>query len=169
MKKILLQSLVVIVGFVMGGTAGGYLTFQRYAREYALVRAFAWTGIFDAVSVGQYDKNSSDAKQELVSTLGLFTQGVRSSKIDPIMKNALRMNCGLIEARVSVLENEAGNVDRAKSYMSKAQEDLKAVGWRDLSETNILQVVKRQPVSPCGMGSQSAAKTTASTIQKPCG
>ena len=85
------------------------------------------------------------------------------------MKNALRMKCGLIEARLSVLANEGANTDRAKSYMSKAQEDLKAVGWRDLSETNILQVVKRQPVSPCGMGSQSAAKTIASTLHKPCG
>jgi hypothetical protein len=85
------------------------------------------------------------------------------------MKKALRMNCGLIEARLSVLENEAGNVDRAKSYLSKAQEDLKAVGWVDPSEANILQAVKRQPVSPCGMSSQSAAKTIASTPQKPCG
>ena len=79
------------------------------------------------------------------------------------------MNCGLIEARLSVLENEGGNADRAKSYMSKAQEDLKTVGWVDRSEANILQAVKRRPVSPCGVGSQSTAKTIASTNQEPCG
>jgi hypothetical protein len=169
MRKILLQSVVVIVGIVMGGATAGYLTFHRYSQKYAMVRYFAWAGIFDAVSEGQYDKNSSDAKQELLSTLDLYTKGVQSSNIDPTMKNALRMNCGLIEARVSVLENEAGNVDRAKSYMSKAQEDLKAVGWLDRSEANILQVVKRQPVSPCGSASQSTAKTITSTNQKPCG
>jgi hypothetical protein len=44
------------------------------------------------------------------------------------MKKALRMNCGLLEARLSVLENESGNVDEAKSYLVRAQEDLKAVG-----------------------------------------
>jgi hypothetical protein len=169
MKKLFLQAALVIVGIVVGGTAGGYLTFHRYARDYALVRAFAWTGIFDAVSVNQYNENSKDAKQELLSTLGLYTQGVRSSAIDPTMKNALRMNCGLLEARLSVIENESGNVEGAKSYLAKAQEDLKSVGWVDHSEANILQAVKRQPVSPCGPAPQNAAKTSASTTQKPCG
>lgn len=169
MKKILLQSLVVIAGFVMGGAAGGYLTFDRYTREYSIVRYFAWAGIFAAVSENQYDKNSGDAKQELVNTLDLYTRGVQSANIDPTLKKALCMIRGLIEARLSVLENEAGNVDLAKSYMSKAQEDLKAVGWIDHSEATILQAVKRQPASPCGIASQSTAKTIASTTQKPCG
>ena len=169
MKKILLQSIVVIVGFVAGSVAGGYLTFYRYARDYAVVRAFAWTEIFDAVSVNQYNQNSKDAKQELAHALDFYTQGVKSSAVDPPMKNVLRMNCGLIEARLSVLEKEAGNIDRAKSYLSKAQEDLAAVGWVDHSEATILQAVKRQPVSPCGTSSQNAAKTNTSTTEKPCG
>ncbi len=79
------------------------------------------------------------------------------------------MNRGLIEARLSVLENEAGNVDQAKSYLSKAQEDLAAVGWVDHSEAIILQAVKRQPVSPCGASPQNTAKANASATQKPCG
>jgi hypothetical protein len=169
MKKIFLQSIVVIVGIAMGGAVGGYLTFHRYARKYAMVRAFAWTGVFEAVSENRYDLNSSNAKRDLLYTLDAYRQGVQSSNIDPVMSKALRIKCGLIEARLSVLENEAGNFDRGKSYMSKAQEDLKAVGWVDPSETNILQIVKRQPVSPCGMSSQSAAKTIASVPQKPCG
>jgi hypothetical protein len=169
MKKVLLRSIVVIVGIILGGAAGGYLTFHRYARDYAIVRAFAWAGIFVAVSENQYDQNSSDAKQDLFNTLNLYTQGVQSSSIDPTMNKALRMKRGLIEARLSVLENEAGSIDLAKSYLSKAQEDLKAVGWVDHSEASILQAVKRQPVPPCGTAQQSAAKTNASVPQKPCG
>jgi hypothetical protein len=169
MKRILLRSVMVILGIVLGGAAGGYLTFHRYARDYALVRAFAWAGIFNTVSLNQYDENSKDAKQELLSTLSLYTQGVKSSAVGPPMKNALRMNCGLLEARLSILENESGNVGGAKSYLAKAQEDLKAVGWVDRSDANILRAVKRQPVSPCGMTSQSTAKTTALATQKPCG
>jgi hypothetical protein len=169
MKRILLQLVVLIVGIVIGAAAGGYLTFHRYARDYALVRAFAWVGIFSAVSVNQYDLNASDAKQELLSTLSLYAQGVKSSSIDATMKNAFRMNCGLIEARLSVLESEAGNVDRARSYLSNAEEDLKVVGWVDHSEANILQAVTRQPVSPCGTTPQSVAKTGSTTTQKPCG
>jgi len=169
MKKILLQSVVMIVGIVTGGATGGYLTFHRYSQKYAIVRYFAWAGIFVAVAENQYDKNSSDAKQDLLNTLDLYAKGVQSSNIDSTLKKALCMKRGLIEARISVLENEAGNVDRAKSYMSKAQEDLNAVGWVDRSEANILQAVKREPVSPCGVASQSTAETTASTNQKPCG
>jgi len=169
MKKLFLQASLVVVGFFVGGTVGGYLTFHRYARDYALVRAFAWTGIFNAVSVNQYNEGSKDAKQELFSTLTLYTQGVRSSAIDPTMKKALRMNCGLLEARLSVLENESGNVDGAKSYLARAQEDLDAAGWVDLSERNILQAVERQPVSPCGSAPRNAAETSASPNQKQCG
>ena len=168
MKKILLHSIAFIVGIAVGCASGGYLTFHRYARDYAMVRAFAWSGISAAVSEGQYDKSASDAKQDLLYTLNYHTQGVQSSNIDPVMKNALSMKCGLIEARLSVLENEAGNTGQAKSYMSKAQEDLKSVGWVDPSEVNILQAVKRQPVLPCGMSSQNAAKAIASPPQRPC-
>ncbi len=83
MKKVLLRSIAVIFGIVMGCAAGGYMTFHRYARDYAMVRAFAWSGISAAVSEGQYDKNSSDAKQDLLYTLNYYTQGVQSSKIRP--------------------------------------------------------------------------------------
>jgi hypothetical protein len=169
MKKLFLRATVVIVGIVIGGAAGGYLTFHRYAREYAIVRVFAWTGIFSAVSLNQYDKNTSEAKGELLYSLDFYSQGVESSAIDPTLRNALRMNRGLTEARLSVLESEAGNVEPAKSYLSKAQEDLKAVGWVDISETNILKTVKRQPIPPCGATPQNVAKTSASALQKPCG
>jgi hypothetical protein len=169
MKKILLRSVLVIIGIVTGSITGGCLTFYRYSQKYAMVRYFAWAGIDFAVSENQYDKNSSDAKQELLSTLDLYTKGVKSSHIDPNLKKALCMKRGLIEARLSVLENETGNADRAKSYLSEAQEDLKAIGWVDLSEANILQAVKRQPVSPCGIASQSTAKTIAPATQRPCG
>jgi hypothetical protein len=169
MRKILLQSVVVIFGFVTGSVAGGYLTFHRYSQKYAIVHYFAFAAIFDSVSVNGYNENTAEAKAELIHTLDLWKQGVISSAIDPPMKNVLRMNCGLIEARLSVLENEAGNVAQAKSYLSRAQEDLTAVGWVDHSEATILQAVKRQPVSPCWASPENAAKTNASASQKPCG
>jgi hypothetical protein len=167
MKQFFLQATVVIVGIVIGGATGGYLTFHRYARDFAVVRAFAWTGIVSAVSVNQYDMNTSDAKAELLYSLDFYSQGVGSSAIDATMKNALRMNRGLTAARLSVLENEAGNVDLSKTYLAKAQEDLKATGWIDYSESNILQAVKRKTVVPCGSAPQNAAKTN--TTSEPCG
>jgi hypothetical protein len=159
MKKLLFRSILVIIGILIGGAVGGYVIFHRYARDYALVRAFAMAGIFDAVSKNEYEKNTTDAKRELIFQFNIWTDGIESSAADPIMKNALRMNRGLTEARLSILENEAGNPEHAKSYLSKAQEDLKAAGWVDHSEANIVQIVKRQPVPPCD----------ATGLQKPCG
>lgn len=159
----------MIIGFVTGGATGGYLTFHRYSQKYAMVRYFAWAAIFGAVSENSYDENSADSKQELLNARNLYTKGVQSSHVDPTLKKVLCTKRGLSEARLSVLENEGGNADRAKSYLSKAQEDLKAVGWVDPSEANILQAVKRQPVTPCGAASQRTAKTIAPATQKPCG
>jgi hypothetical protein len=85
------------------------------------------------------------------------------------MRNALRMYRGEFEAQLSILEREAGNVDQAAPYMSKAQEDLKAVGWIDYSEANILRTFSRQPVPPCGNSLRSATAQTASRPAKPCG
>jgi hypothetical protein len=78
MKRLFIQAIVVLVGIVIGAGAGGYLTFHRYARDYAIVRAFAWVGIFSAVSVNQYDANTGDAKRELVYSLDFYSQGVAS-------------------------------------------------------------------------------------------
>jgi hypothetical protein len=167
MMKLLLRSAVVLVGIVVGCFAGGYLTFHKYARDYQTVRAFAWAGIFSAVSVNQYDQNSSDAKKELQTLLDFFKRTANSTTIDTNMRNAFLMNCGLIEARLSVLENEAGNVELSKTYLSKAQEDLKTIGWVDHSEPNILQAVKRKQVVPCGTVPQNTAKTN--TDSKHCG
>jgi hypothetical protein len=167
MTRILFQAAVVLFGIVVGCATGGYLTFHRYARDYQIVRAFAWTGIFSAVSENQYDQNTTDAKKELQVLLDIFKQETNSTAIDGMMRNAFLMNGGLVEARLSVLEKEAGNVELSKTYLSKAQEDLKAAGWIDYSESNILQAVKRKPVVPCGTAPQTTAKTN--TTSKPCG
>lgn len=169
MKKLVLKAIAVIVGMVIGCATGGYLTFHRYARDNKIVRAFTWIGIVSGGSLNQYNDNTSDAKKELLLSLNIYSQGVESSAVEPTMKKALRMNRGLTEARLSVLESEAGNVDRAKSYLSKAQDDLKAVGWTDYSEGNILQAVQRRPVPPCNAAPQNAQKESTLTTQKPCG
>ena len=168
MRKIILQSLLVIVGIVAGGATGGFLAFLEYSQKYTTVRYFAWAAIFGGVSENEYDNNSRDARQELLNTVDLFTKGVQSPHLDPTIKKALCMKRGLIEARLSIIENEDGNTDRATSYLSEAQEDLKAAGWADRSEATVLHVARRQPLPPCAVP-QSPAKTVAPTTQNPCG
>ena len=125
MKKLLLRSILVIVGILIGGAVGGYVIFHRYARDYALVRAFAMAGIFSAVSKNEYEKNTSDAKRELIVQLKIWTDGIDSSATDPIMKNALRMNRGLTEARLSILENEAGDPEQQNPTCRRPEKILR--------------------------------------------
>jgi len=167
MKTLILRTVAVIGGLFIGGVAGGYAYIQRYDRNHPLEHAFAMTGIVSAVSENEYDKDSSDAKGALLTSLNIYSSAVTSSRIDQSAKNAFRMKRGLTEARLSVIENEAGNVSQAKAYLTRAQGDLRAVGWVDTSDANILQVVKRMPPAPCGSTPQNAAGATG--LQKPCG
>ena len=167
MIKFLLRIALVIVGFAVGAIAGGYLTFYLYDKNHPGVRAFAMTGMFAAVSEGEYDRKGSDAKIELLTLIEAYSSALNSSAISKPVKNAFLFNRGLTEARLSVIHSEEGNSDQAKTYLSKAGVDLKAVGWVDVSDTIILRAAKRQ--LPCAAASQTVAKASSATLQKPCG
>lgn len=148
--KILLHLVAVILGLAIGIAAGGYFAYARYSTQFALVRNFAASAPGAAGSLDKFNKKSDNAKQDLLKTLAQYEAAGQLPDVDPNVRNALRMNCGLIEARVSVLEDEGGNAARSKAYMLKAQSDLRSAGWADISEESILQVVKRQPATPGG-------------------
>jgi hypothetical protein len=166
MKRIVLNSIAVFIGLLVGIGSGAYVTFARYNRDYRVVRAFSWARIGFGVSENEFGSQTSGAREALMNTLYLFEQDSESPKVDPEMRKAMRMDCGRFEAQLSVLEREGGNADQARLYMSKAQADLKAVGWTDYSEDKILRTFPRQP-SPCANSSNNAAQKT--TTQKPCG
>lgn len=147
MKKIVLNLIAAIAGIAIGAAASGYLVFLRYAKQDAVVRVFASSSISNAVSQQEFDKKSDDAKKDLLSTLAIYQGAGQTPGIELGVQKALRMNCGLMEARLSILEDEGANSARSKAYMLKAQSDLKSVGWTDISEETILDVVKRKPAS----------------------
>lgn len=166
MKRLVVRVIVVLAGFLVGGGLGGYFTYARFSQHYAVIRSFNWLQIGLSVSENEFGSNSVDAKKIMNNTLYLYDRAVQSSTIDPSMKSALRMHRGEIEAQLSVLEREAGDQDQASSYMSKAQADMKDVGWMDYSEGNILKAFPRQ-LSPCARFSRSTA--TNDGAKKPCG
>ena len=169
MKSFFLKSMIVLIGIFAGGGLGAYLTFTKYAQQYAVVRAFAWLQLSLAASENEFDSNSINAKNALLNTLYFYERGVQSPKLDSNLKNALRMNRGRLETQLSVLEKEAGNADQAKLDMSEAQKEMKAVGWIDTSEENILQTFERQAITPCVDSAQSPTKPSTSLNDKPCG
>lgn len=159
---------MVLFGYLASCGLSGYLTFTNYAQHYVVVRAFAWLSISSAVSESDFDLHSTNAKKNLLNTLYFYERGVQSPAVDPALKTALRMNVGRTEAQLSILEEETGHADEARSYMSEAQKGLKAVGWIDTSEENILRTFKRQTISPCASSSQSSTKKPTSGTNQPC-
>lgn len=166
MKRFVLTLIVVLAGFLVGGGLGVYFTYVRFSQHYALIRGFEWLDMGLAVSENEFGSNSIDAQKVMTNTLYLYDQAVQSSTMDPSMKSAVRMHRGEIEAQLSVLEREAGDRDQASSYMSKAQADMKDVGWIDYSEGNISKAFPRQ-LSPCASSSRSTATNVGA--KKPCG
>ena len=139
----ILRILGLILGLAIGAAAGGYFTYARYAGQFQMVRTFASIGTSSASSVDEFNQKSDNAKKDLLATLSLYEGAGETRNIESGVRKALRMNCGLIEARLSVLEDKAGNSARAQAYMLKAQSDLKSVGWTDPSEEIILQAIKK--------------------------
>lgn len=141
--KIILRILGMILGLAIGAAAGGYFTYARYAGQFELVRTFATIATSSATSLDEFNQESDNAKKDLLATLSLYEGAGETPNVEVGVRKALRMNSGLIEARLSVLEEKDGNTARSKAYMLKAQDDLKSVGWADLSDETVLQAIKK--------------------------
>jgi hypothetical protein len=141
--KIILRILGLVLGLAIGAAAGGYFTYARYAGQFSLVRAFASIATSSASAVDEFNQKSDNAKKDLLATLSLYEGAGETRNIESGVRKALRMNCALIEVRLSALEDKAGNTARAQAYMLKAQSDLKSVGWTDPSEEIVLQAIKK--------------------------
>jgi len=141
--KIILRILGMVLGLAIGAAAGGYFTYARYAGQFELVRTFATIATSSATSVDEFNQESDNAKKDLLATLSLYEGAGETPNVEVGVRKALRMNSGLIEARLSVLEEKDGNTARSKAYILKAQDDLKSVGWADLSDETILRALKK--------------------------
>jgi len=153
MKKIVLNLVAVLAGVALGAIAGNVVFFfspQMFEKIFETrptsVRYFTWIGLGWGVSESAFEENSKDAKRFLKGHLTRIENGMDPrSSLDPAMKKALLLHAALTKARLSVLEKQAGNADQAASYMSAAQGDLKSLGWRDVSEANILTFARTLP------------------------
>jgi hypothetical protein len=155
MKKILLSLLVILPGIFIGYQAGELLPFGKLTRLDPVLR-FSWFSQMGwTMTEEAFNCNSSDAKGLLLTSKKNFELAVTKMS-DPgfkldypgFMKNTMLLRAGLTNARLAVLEEEAGNSDQAKQYLSNAQADLKAVGWRDNSRETIFQAAKKYRIRP---------------------
>jgi len=151
MKRILLSLTVILAsifaGIFIGYEGWPYLSLGAVPQHDPVLSFAAMSEVGWNMTEQAFNQNSKDAKHLLLTTLKYCELGSNRDLPDP-MKRALLLRSGLTKARLSVLEDEAGNSDQAKLYLSEAQEDLKAVGWRDYSQEKILQVATKHRHKP---------------------
>lgn len=146
MKKIVLNSVVLLAGMALGLAAGTLAFAAKWFESRTPARYFELLGMGWGVSENAIAENSNDAEHLLQGHLTVIENGMGpKSSIDPAMKKALLLHAALTKARLSILENQAGHGDQAASYMSAAQADLKSLGWNDVSEANILTFARSLP------------------------
>src|SRR5215471_17328518 len=166
MKKIVLNSVMVIVGVAFGFVAGDFLVAMRFFGKPTLTRYAMWTTIAQGVSERAFEENSSDAPQLQRKHLWLLENGMDpSSRLDPSMKKGLLLQAALTKARLSILEKRSGNAEQADSYMSSAQADLKTLGWLDYSAAHVEQTVQPRPAKPVATPSVKPASAQVPAIQ----
>jgi len=150
MKKIIFNSVAVLAGVALGVVAGILVSgMKMFEKPPTPARYFEWIAIGWGVSEHAFQENSNDAEHVLKVHLAFIENGIDSrSSLDPAMKKALLLHAALTKARLSVVENQAGHAGQAASYMSAAQADLKSLGWRDVSEANILTFARTKSYLP---------------------
>lgn len=149
MKKMVLNSAMVIVGAAVGFAAGDFIVAMRFWGQTTETRYSMWTTIAQVVSEEAFEKNSPDAEKVLRKHLTLLENGMDPrSGLEPSMKKALLLQAAFVKARLSILEKRAGQVEQAASYMSAAQADLQSLGWLDYSAAHIERVVQPHRSTP---------------------
>lgn len=142
MKKIFLDSAVVLVGIFLGFEAGRYLSFGKYTQHDPVLFFSAFSEPGWKMTEESYNHNSKGAKQLLLTSLSVGESGIQQVMPEQ-MKKTLLMRSALTQARLAVLEREAGNYDQARDYLAKAEANLQTIGWKDYSEAALLKAIKR--------------------------
>ena len=165
MKRIVWNSVAVIIGIATGLAAGSLLVAIRFFEQPNSTHYLAFAGIGWGVSEGAFDDNARDAKDLLQKNLLILESGMDpKSSIEASMKKALLLQAALTKARLSILEKRAGNVDQARGYLAAAQANLKSLGWLDYSAAHIEKVVQPRP-TPVKEPSVKPAASQVRTLQ----
>lgn len=110
------------------------------------------------IDCNPHNQPPSERVKELSKDLSILQRWQTQNK----GSRMLAQDIGLAYARLSRLERELGHDSKATEYMSHSQEELKGLGWKDISPAHLTALVAqldseyKQP--------DQKSKTTATTV-----
>jgi hypothetical protein len=155
-KKTAFFGLLFLVGAGLGLFAGWELSSSRliviekrpfdnpggrdFLKTYDLF-ASLWSVDVGSAMRMQDPKQSPDRRREYLKLLLDSAQKGRAKVTDPAALTLVDVETGMTYVRLAMVEEAAGNLPEAQTWIQKAQATLKQAGWKDYSEPHLKKLV----------------------------
>jgi hypothetical protein len=127
---------LLLVGFISGAVAGGYVVY-RFSRNLNSIATLGAIAHYAEYATVQYQNASyGEAKEALLKFVELMDQ---SRSTDTFVGKSYYLDTGLTYGRLALLEERRGNTTAAQEYFRKAEGRLQSAGWKDFSEAEVRQ------------------------------
>jgi hypothetical protein len=148
-RKILVHSLLLLLGVLAGSAVGGlgYYSYAKHKHDVAYARLTsaeaehltATRGLLSQIFWRNYlATGSSPTKEELPKKLTEQTAGLerlREGTVSPELRPMESVYLSFGYVRLARFEKEKGNNSLADQYMTNAMAQCEEAGWKDCSET----------------------------------
>jgi hypothetical protein len=162
MKRLIPAAAGLVVGLILGYFAGSLAAAGAImVHEPRLFSSFAFAGYRSTVICDCENRPAQQARESLLGYWGIV-QKHRDAKPPSPSNSILALESALTDVRLSVVDQKLGNAAEAGDYMKRAQQELSALGWSNVSAGYLQNVVYRWDTQ---YRAPNPNKNTAQTIQ----
>jgi hypothetical protein len=143
-KRILLIVLAILGVFALGVLTGYELGFRKFREPLASMRTLLILSTQGQIAGLQYQNaDYKEAKEALLNFINLMDELKVKGEITAIDQKSYYVDRGLSFARLSLLEEKAGNKSEMTKDIQEASKMFQMAGWKDYSKERIRFFVKR--------------------------
>lgn len=141
MKRAACLCVLFLLGAFLGLPLGIYLVQHKFIEREKAIGMLSEESIADDFAKKQFvHADQQSAREALLYAIEIHTE---MQGTNPLSGWPEKLDLGWCYAELSLLEESAGNVDVARSYMAQAEQNLKEGRLTDSSETRIRGVLQR--------------------------
>lgn len=145
MNRVLSIFALLFLGVVVGLPLGIYLVQHEFINNEKALGMVNEEDFFDSYAKKEFIyADAQNARAALTYAINVHSEMQGKSTLSGWREKADLAWC---YADLSLIEESAGNVNRAKDYMSQAQQILKGLGMKDSSESHIRELLQRRTAS----------------------
>jgi hypothetical protein len=143
-KRTLLIALAILGVFALAVLTGYELGFRKFREPLASMSSLLILSAQGQIVGLQYQNaDYKEAKEALMNYINLMDELKAKGEITAIDQKSYYVDRGLSFARLSLLEEKAGNKSEMTKDIQEASKMFQIAGWKDYSEERILYFVNR--------------------------